>query len=147
MKIAGRPALQVLLFAPLVLALSLLHSYVTWRASSLADLFHSPTLRLASVFVSPVVAGACGALLFAHPFLWLYRRHAILASSLAALLAAAWMSPLIGHAPARPFVMTALAWDTVCLAALPPFGVWVIRRLRPDGSFKADACRDASLQD
>jgi len=134
--------LQVCLFLPLFLCLSFGHSYIALWLSGLCSLFHTPTLQHIAMFASTLVAGLLIALLLAYPFLALYGRRAVVVSSVASLLAAAWRFALLG--PVRhPVVLYASVVGILCLAIFPPIGVWFANRLRPNYSFNRTPGRDS----
>jgi hypothetical protein len=101
----------------------------------LPDFFHAHAFQLAAILVSAVLAGLLVAIVFAYPFLAVYRRRAVVVTWAAALLAAAWRAVLIGGTmPHSNFVLFALALEVLCLAVLPPAGVWALCTLTTHSS-------------
>ena len=134
----SRLSLQILLYVPLLLALSFGHSLLLLWFGGLPNFFHTRALQLAAILVGAVLAGLVVAIVFAYPFAVIYRQHAVAVTSSVAILSAAWRVFLIGKTPEHTFVLVAFGLGVACLAVLPPMGVWVLCKLRSNHSFKAD---------
>ena len=136
MKNGTRLVLQVSLFVPLFLVVSLGHSTIAFWLSGLPYLFHTRTLQLTAILASSVLAGAAVAAIFAYPFAWLYQQWSVVVASITVLLSAAWSLYIIGQPHGSHFLSVALAVQVSSLVLFLPVTVWMLRRLRPNISIQ-----------
>ena len=135
---------QVVLYLPILYGYWHVHSRLALWVQWLPDLFSSRPFQLTGLLVGSALCGLLAGVAFVAPVALLYRQYAILAAATISLIGAAFDFYLMSVPSSRPFTLAALAIDLVVFAAALPAAVLLLRRLRPNNSFKPAPLRGAA---
>jgi hypothetical protein len=137
MKNVNQRFLKIGLFPLLLIAIGLGHSYLLLNLPFFASLgsFALPS--------TSVMAGALVGVVFSYPISAIYKQRASAVAVVAASLTAAWRVLIMGRISSDPVVQFAWAADLICLAFLP-IGVFAVRRMSPNKSFKPNPLRGSA---
>ena len=139
-----RIAAQILLFIPIVIGYWYVHSYLATWILWVPELFTDRPSRLAGLFFAVVLCGVLAGLILAVPVRLLYQENSLLAAILVSGIAGgfdAFHMQLVG---VMPSTQKALLLDLTAYMLALPLMILVLRRVRPNQSFKPNPLRGSA---
>ena len=139
-----RLVLQIVLYSPLLYGYWHVHSRLALWVQWLPDLFSSRPFQVSGLLAASALCGLFAGIAFSVPVALLYRQYAVLVATTISLIGAAFDVYLMSLPSSMPFTVAALAIDLLVFAAALPVVVLVLRRLRPNNSFKPKPLRGSA---
>jgi len=139
MKISGKNITQLILLPVMGNVLFFVHGYALMLCLEVTMLPHARSFKLAGLLVNSVLGAVLTAGIFSYPLVKIYARYAVSAAVVICIPTVFIRTPYVFHTSGLPFVIATLALDIVALLIIVPYGTWLLRRMRSNQSFKADA--------